>query len=76
MTHAVEELAVRVSLFPSYYEGSETRGCDSQFADTVHCRGLVAAKSGADFRYYERESFRSANLVIHQGIANILHQTV
>ena len=33
-------------------------------------------QSRVDFRYYEGESFGSANLIIHQGVTNVFHQTV
>ena len=33
-------------------------------------------KSEVDVRHNERNWFRSANLIIHQGIANVFHQNV
>ena len=52
------------------------KGSDLQSADSARCRDLVATKSEGDFRYCESISFVSANLIIHQGVTNILHQII
>ena len=49
---------------------------DSRSADNSCWRYLVEARSETDIGYDENESFLSANLVVYQGVANVLHQTI
>lgn len=57
-------------------KGWAARKCDSQSLDNSQCGFLVVKKSGADVRYHESEPFKSANLIIHQGIADIFYQII
>jgi hypothetical protein len=74
--YAVQKMAIPISLFASYYEGWIVRERDSRSVDSSCRRCLVATKSEADVRHGESETFGSANPIVHQGIANVFHQTV
>ena len=40
------------------------------------CRCLVVARSGVDVTFDESEPFGNANLIVHHGLADIIHQIV
>ena len=74
--HLFQEITVRIVLFKNYYTRIRLKECNSQSSGSSLCRCPFVTMSETDVRNNESKSFGSTNMIVHQCMANIFHQTV